>query len=148
MGEIRSMNVLLDINVVLDVFLNRSEFLADSAAVVQANHEGRLIAHVSAASLPTIFYIVRRNAGLERARLVVIECLNSFHIVPVARSTLELACTLPAPDFEDNLQMACGIEAQMDALVTRDPTGYPSSSVPVMLPAQAMAQLAPKPPGV
>ena len=43
------MNLLLDINVVLDVFLSRTEFLGDSAAVLQANHEGRLRAFLSAA---------------------------------------------------------------------------------------------------
>ena len=136
------MNVLLDINVVLDVFLNRSEFLPDSAAVFQANHEGRLTAHVSAASLPTIFYIARRNAGIDRARAVVAECLLSFAIVPVARSTLELACTLAGSDFEDNLQVASAIEARLDAIVTRDPAGYASGPVPAFLPGQTIARLA------
>jgi hypothetical protein len=75
------MNALLDINIVLDVFLNRDEFLPESAAIFFANHENRLIGHLSAASLPTIFYIVRRNVGYERAKVVVIECLSSFTIL-------------------------------------------------------------------
>ena len=69
------MNVLVDINVLLDVFLNRTTWLADSAAVVQANHDGRITIHVSAVTLPTIFYIVRRQAGIPQAQMVVDECL-------------------------------------------------------------------------
>jgi len=42
------MNVLVDLNVLLDVFLNRAPWLADSAAVLAANHAGRITVHVSA----------------------------------------------------------------------------------------------------
>ena len=136
------MNVLLDINVVLDVFLNRDEFLPDSAAVLLANHEKRLIAHLSAASLPTIFYVVRRNAGRDRAKAVVVECLNSFTIIPIGRSTAELACRLDGPDFEDNLQMAAAVEGRLDAIITRDPAGYSNSPAPIFLPGQALEELA------
>jgi predicted nucleic acid-binding protein len=136
------MNVLLDINIVLDVFLKRDEFLPESAAIFFANHENRLIGHLSAASLPTIFYIVRRNAGHERAKVVVIECLESFTILPVGRSTVELACTLQGRDFEDNLQVAAAVEGGLDAIVTRDPAGYPDSPLPVYSPAQVLAELA------
>lgn len=58
--------VLLDINVVLDVFLARSPWPADAALVIQAGLDGRIRAHLSAATLPTIFYLVRRNADLDR----------------------------------------------------------------------------------
>ncbi len=98
--------ILLDINVVLDVFLARRPWLDDSAAVIQASLDGKLTAHLSAASLPTIFYLVRRNADLDRARAVVTECLRSFDIVPVDRQTLELAATLAGSDFEDNVLAA------------------------------------------
>lgn len=47
--------VLLDINVVLDVFLAREPWLADSAAVLQACLDGTFTAYLSAASIPTIF---------------------------------------------------------------------------------------------
>ena len=136
------MNVLLDINIVLDVFLKRDEFLPESAAVLLANHERRLVGHLSAASLPTIYYVIRRNAGRERARIVVVECLTSFTILPISRATAELACTLGGHDFEDNLQMAAAVEGRLDAIVTRDPAGYPNSPILVYLPGQALAELA------
>lgn len=62
------MNVLADLNVLLDVFLNRTAWLAESAAVLAANQARRITVHLSAAGLPTIFYIVRRNAGVPQAR--------------------------------------------------------------------------------
>jgi predicted nucleic acid-binding protein len=137
--------VLLDINVVLDVFLARNPWLADSAAVVQAGLDGEITAYLSAASLPTIFYLVRQNANLAKAHAVVKECLDSFSIISVDRSALELATTFPGSDFEDNLQIACAMEAKLDAIVTRDPKGFAGSPVPVLSPAEFLAKL-PKPP--
>jgi len=133
--------VLLDINVLFDVFLNRAEFLADSAAVFQANHEGRLDACISAASLGTVFYVVRRTADYDRAKNVVSECLNSFTIIPVSRSTLELAITLAGRDFEDNLQIASAVEGHLDGIATRDPRGYAGSAVPVQSPPEVLAHI-------
>src|ERR1700678_2671782 len=104
------MRVLLDINVVVDVFLARDPWLADSAAVVQAGLDGKVTAFLSAASLPTIFYVVRGNANLAKAHAVVKECLATFSIVRVDRTHLEVATTLPGSDFEDNLQIACAVE--------------------------------------
>lgn len=133
--------VLLDINVVLDVFLARSPWLADAASVIQAGLDGRIRAHLSAASLPTIFYLVRRHADLDRARAVVKACLDSFEIVPVDRRDLELAASLPASDFEDNVLIAGAVLARLDAIVTRDPRGFTGSPVPALSPAELLARL-------
>jgi hypothetical protein len=133
--------VLLDINVVLDVFLAREPWLADSAAVVQAGLDGTVSPHLCAASLPTIFYLVRRNANLARAHSVVGECLKTFALVPVDRQALETAASLPGSDFEDNLQIACAVLARLDAIVTRNPQDFTSSPVPVLTPAEFLAQV-------
>ncbi len=133
--------ILLDINVVLDVFLARSPWLADSASVIQAGFDGKVTAHLSAASLPTIFYLVRRNADLDKARAVVKECLNSFQILPVDRQTPDLAATLPTSDFEDNVLIVSARLARLDAIVTRDPKGFAGSPVPAMSPAELLAHL-------
>ncbi len=139
------MTVLLDINVVLDVFLARDPWLADSAAVVQAGLDGKVPAYLSTASLPTIFYIVRHNADLAKAHAVIKECLDTFSILTVDRTTLEMATTFPGSDFEDNLQIAFAVEAKLDAIVTRNPKDFTGSPVPVMTPAELLALLAKAP---
>ena len=133
--------VLFDINILLDVFLARAPWVTESAAVLAANRRGEVGGHVSAASLPTIFYIVRRNADIAKAHRVVTECLASLEIIPVARTTLELARTMPGSDFEDNLQIASALEAKLDAIVTRDAVGFAGSPVAVLSPAGLLARL-------
>src|SRR5947199_4561600 len=115
---------LLDISVILDLLLNRSPWAADAAFLWDAHRQGQIRALVAAFSLPTIFYIVRRQAGLAPAQAAVQACLSTLDIVPLDQATLLAAQAFPGPDFEDNLQIACALQAGVDAIVTRDPRGF------------------------
>ncbi len=137
------MKVLFDTNVVLDVLLVRQPWYPEAAQVWDANQQGQITAAFAAFSLPTIFYLVRRQADLQRAHDSLTICLKSLDIVPVLRSTLELAHALPGNDFEDNLQIACALEAKLDAIVTRDPNGFSGAPVTVLTPAELLARLVP-----
>lgn len=136
------MRTLLDINVLLDVFLARQPWLSEASQVWDANQNGRINGVIAAFSLPTLYYIVRRHIDLDHANDAVRICLASFEVGSVQRSTLELALNQVGEDFEDNLQLACALEAKVDAVVTRDPRGFPDASVSVLSPNELLAQLA------
>jgi predicted nucleic acid-binding protein len=136
------MTALLDLNVLLDALLGREPWRAEADAIWDANREGRIGGRVSAAALPTLFYVIRKQEGLARAHLAIANCLRSLEIVPVDRKVLEIATTLPGSDFEDNLQIACAVEAKLDAIVTRNPKDFAGSPVPVLTPTELLALLA------
>jgi len=135
------LNVLLDTNVVLDVLLARAPWVNDAADVWDAHHESRLNAYVAAFSIPTIFYVVRRQNDLTEAHEAVRVCLETLEIASVGRSTLDLARQQPGSDFEDALQIASALEAGVDAIVTRDLAGFAQSPVPAITPTDLLAQL-------
>jgi predicted nucleic acid-binding protein len=139
------MTVLLDLNVVLDALLGREPWRAEADAIWDANRDGRIGGRVSAAALPTLFYVIRKQEDVARAHLAVANCLRSLEIVPVDRTTLEMATNLPGSDFEDNLQIACAVEARLDAIVTRNPKDFSGSPVLVLTPAELLALLAKAP---
>ena len=91
---------------------------------------------------PTVFYVMRRQSDLRRAHEGVRICLESLEIAPVARSTLQLARRQAGSDYEDNLQIACAVEAGLDAIVSRDLTGFAQSPIPVLAPADLLQQVA------
>jgi predicted nucleic acid-binding protein len=134
--------VLLDLNVILDVLLNRAPWVTDSAATWDAHRAGEVVAHVAAFAVPTVFYVMRRQSDLSRAHEGVRICLESLEIAPVGRSTLQLARRQAGSDYEDNLQIACAVEAGLNAIVSRDPTGFAHSPIPVLTPADLLQQLA------
>ena len=129
------MNLLFDTNVILDVLLNRSPWVTDAQKVWQACDDGNVAGYVPASALTDIFYIARRVADLTKAHQAVRVCLDTFVICSVNRQTLEHAYALPGNDFEDNVQIACAVHANLDHILTRDPSGFSSSPVPALTPA-------------
>ena len=136
------MKVLLDLNIILDVLLNRAPWVTDSAAIWDAHRAGELVAHVAAFAVPTVFYVMRRQSDLRRAHEGVRICLESLEIAPVGRATLQLARRQAGSDYEDNLQIACAAEAGVDAIVSRDPGGFAHSPIPIWAPADLRQHLA------
>jgi predicted nucleic acid-binding protein len=132
---------LLDTSVVLDLLLNRSPWAADAAILWEAHRQSKIRAWIAAFSLPTIFYIVRKQGGLPAARTAVQACLTTLDIAPTDQATLLAAQALAGLDFEDDLQIACGLHAGVDAIVSRDPRGFAGSPIPVLIPADVVASL-------
>jgi hypothetical protein len=139
------MNVLIDVNVVLDVILEREPWLSDSKGVWDACYQMRLTGHLVATGLTNLFYISRRIIGTERARAGVHICLATFEIIPVGRMELEQADAMAGSDLEDNVCLACASSARRDAIVTRNPKDFKSSVAPVLTPAELLALLAKAP---
>src|SRR4051794_37523029 len=96
-----------------------------------AHQKGQIQALAAAFTLPTLFYIVRKQAGLTAAHTAVQLCLSTIDFAPVDQITLLNAQKLAGPDFEDNLQITCAVQAGVDGIVTRDPRGFAHSPIPV-----------------
>ncbi|HEV3339257.1 MAG TPA: PIN domain-containing protein [Pirellulales bacterium] len=135
------MTPLLDINTVLDVLLVRHPWFTDAAQVWDAHRNGQISAVVAAFTVPTVFYIVRRQRNLADAHDAVRICLATLDVIPIQRSTLELARTLSGNDYEDNVQIACAIESQRDSIVTRNPNDFAGAPMPVLTPAELVVRL-------
>jgi predicted nucleic acid-binding protein len=135
------MKSLLDINVVLDVLLERQPFFKQSDEVWKACDDGRVEGYISATTLPTIFYIARKLHGLERARKSIELCLQAFDIAPVNGKILETAFQMAGRDFEDDLQIACAVSLGLDAICTRDSAGFVASPVPALSPELLLSRI-------
>ena len=134
------MKILLDLNVILDVVLDRDPFVADALAVCRECATGRSAGYLAAISLPTLFYLVKKIKHLESAREAVRLCLESFEIAPVTRNELTSARDSQGADFEDNIQIACAVSSGVGMIVTRNAADFSHSPIPVMTPAEWLAK--------
>jgi len=82
---------------------------------------------VTALCIANVFYVGRRLAGLGKAEQSIRDCLAAFEVLSIARPTLEAALLLPGSDYEDNIQIAAAILANLDGIITRDPSGFPQA---------------------
>lgn len=135
------MRVLLDVNVLLDFLLDRAPWSVEATEIWKAHHAEQLTGVVSAASLPTVFYLAQRAEGREYALTSVELLFDELEIAAVDATTVQSALAMPGVDFEDNLQIACAIQHQADVIITRDPADFISSPVPIMSPAELLRTL-------
>lgn len=136
------MSVLLDLNILLDLFLEREPWRGEAGAIWQANHEGRITAHLASFSVPTLYYIIQKQLGDDPARRAVDRCLVSLSIIATSRFTIENTFVLNGPDFEDDLQIAAAKDAGLDAIVTRDLGGFIHSPVQPLSPGELLTLIA------
>lgn len=137
------MKVLLDTNIILDFLLEREPFLKDADDLFQAIASDRVEGYVTATTVTDIFYIVRKQTkSLERAREAVATTLAALEVCLVNRSILEAALASNLRDFEDAVQLACATTDSLDAIMTRDASGFAGASLPILSVAELLERLA------
>jgi predicted nucleic acid-binding protein len=137
------MRVLFDTNVLLDAILAREPFVADAIVLLQAVETGTIHGFMSATTITDVHYLVgQQTKSAETAMTAVTQLLALMEICAVDRETLERAVSLELADFEDAIQIACAIGLSLDAIVTRDVSGFTGSPIPVLSPDALKSQLA------
>lgn len=130
--------ILFDVNVILDVLLDRSPHAAASAAAWAAVEAGIAEGMLAAHALTTIHYLIRKDAGAGKAKRIVSATLRVFGVAAVDSAVIQEALQLPGSDFEDAVTAAAARLAGCDYIVTRDPKGFRGSPVPSLTPEAAI----------
>src|SRR5437899_2527528 len=125
---------LVDINVVLDVLLDRQPHVEGSAAVWDAIETGLSKGFLAAHAITTIHYLVRKELGAARAKRTVSAILRIFDVATVDREVIQDALQLSLPGFEDSVTAAAARLAGCDFIVTRDPNGFRGSPIRSLTP--------------
>jgi predicted nucleic acid-binding protein len=132
--------VLIDVNVVLDLLLDRKPFVEASAAVWAAIETGTAEGVLAAHAVTTIHYLVQKEMGGAKARRIIAEILRIFDVAAVDLTVVQAALHLPLPDFEDAVTASAARLAGCDFIVTRDLKGFRGSPVRPLTP-EAVAPL-------
>ena len=131
--------LLLDLHVFLDVILDRPPGADVAAALWAAIERGEGHGMVPAHGVTTIFYLLEKARDAAFAREGIERLISVFDVAQVDDNVVRRALALAWPDFEDAVCAAAAEASGCDALVTRDPDGYPNASFPVMDPAAALS---------
>jgi predicted nucleic acid-binding protein len=133
--------LLLDTNVVLDIFLERSPHLGPAALLWAAIETDQAVGLIPAHGVTTLHYLIARDRGAREARDVVAQILTVCRVAPVDERVVRAALALEWPDFEDAVSAAAAERARCDLIVTRDPRGFRRARVTALDPATVLAQL-------
>jgi hypothetical protein len=89
----------------------------------------------------TIFCLLEKARGAAFAREGVERLIRVFNVAPVDDDVVRRALAFAWSDFEGAVCAAAAEASGCDALVTRDPDGYPNAPLPVIDPAAALSWL-------
>jgi len=136
------MNVLIDLNVLLDVFQERIPYYRSSALILSKSLEGFFVAIIPAHALTTLHYLVSKSSGAVKANEVIDIMLTSFTVAPISKKTFRRARELNAADFEDSVVMAVAEEMNCLYIITRNGKDFLKSPIQVLSPSEFLIQLA------
>ena len=128
------MRAVLDTNVVIDVIAAREPFVADSRAIFDLCETGKADGVVSALTLCTVAYVLRKfvTPGVMRTKLR--DFRNVLTPIDLSVSLLDKAISSPISDFEDAVQFYTAAYSGADYIITRNVKHFPQDNIPVLTP--------------
>jgi hypothetical protein len=126
------MRLLIDINVLLDVALQRPAAPASARllALCGKQHEAWLAWH----SVATLAYLIERQLSAVPGGDFIRGILEWADVATTGKADALVALDLPLTDFEDALQAAAAMACGAQFIITRNERDFRKSPVPALSP--------------
>lgn len=134
--------VLLDINVLIDVLARREPYYAASAAVWAGAESRGIEGFVSANSITTAYYLLRKVSDRATAKQGIHLTKQVFHIASIDEALIEKALNSSFDDFENAVQHETALRVKATAIITRNVRDFRYSSVSVFTPDAFLDRIA------
>jgi predicted nucleic acid-binding protein len=126
--------VFVDTDVVLDLLLEREPFYQHSAALFTLAHRRVVSVHLSAVTISTLYYFLRKYKGSAQARARITGLRSIVTVLPTDVMVVDQAIASRFADFEDAVQYYTALGSDMDVLVTRNTSDFKQAELPVITP--------------
>jgi hypothetical protein len=133
------MTVFLDTDILLDVLAKREPFFKDSMRMFDLCESARIKGAVSALSLCTLAYVLRKSTTQSQMKNTLRALRNVLNIVDTSGNIINRAIDSALSDFEDAVQFFSAVHCGADYIVTRNVKHFPSDTVPALTPAAFLA---------
>ncbi|MBO4622723.1 MAG: PIN domain-containing protein [Bacilli bacterium] len=133
------MKVLIDTNIVLDILLERKDYIEDSLSCIKKAIDNGDRLFISASSATDIYYIIRKQTG---SRSIALDGLKKIaEIATFAEVNDECIYTAfysKLVDFEDAVVDAVATNVNADVILTRNTLDFTNSTNTIMTPFDFM----------
>jgi predicted nucleic acid-binding protein len=139
MNSLLNKKVFLDINVILDILLKREKLYKAPALIFKAVENGKINGLICSLSFPTLFYILSKELGKDKAVILLNKIRLIFNISLVDEKIIDKSLVSGFKDFEDAIQYYSALIARADYLITRNIKDFKSTGIPVISPEEFIA---------
>ncbi|MEX0323422.1 MAG: PIN domain-containing protein [Puniceicoccaceae bacterium] len=130
------MKILVDTNIILDVWLAREPFWRDSAKVLGLIEQNKFKGIISPTTVTTLHYLSKKKLGEKKARELIKNLLKICTVGKVMEDTFHQALDFDIPDFEDAVLSALARDEHADYIATRNIRDFRKSPITAKEPAQ------------
>lgn len=135
------MKILLDTNVLLDVFLERKPFYDSSIRVMALVERSKIEGWICGTTVTTIYYLIEKALSRREAETHTKNLLKIFHVTPVNLYVLQSAIDTKFRDYEDGVLHQAALSAGVDGIATRNTKDFKHSQLPVYTPEEFITAL-------
>jgi predicted nucleic acid-binding protein len=129
------MKIMIDTNIILNVYQNEMPFVANSARILKLSERRKITGIVTASTITDIYYMLGRHIK-DKAQLktLVQKFLTTVKLADVTATDVTEAFNLSMDDFEDALFAQCAKRLKADYIITRNTKDFINSPVAFMEP--------------
>ena len=133
------MKILVDTNVILDVWLRREPFWQDSAKVLSSVESGELIGLLCPTTVTTLHSLGHKTLGETKARELIAQLLSLFELGELTKEVFDCALGSEIADFEDAVLEAVAMQSKVECIVTRNIRDFRKSRVSAKEPQEILS---------
>ena len=137
------MNVTIDLNIFLDFFLRRGEHEA-ALELLSLCKEKAITGFTPSHGLPTVYYLLRKNLGNEKALHAIDYLLQFLEITPINKELLIKARKKEFSDYEDAIVFTSATQNNSEFIVTSNIKHFKQSEIPVVTAKFFMSEIVSK----
>ena len=135
------MILLIDANILLDVLINRQDFVKDSSMIWKLCETNQAKGYISALTFANLMYIMRKQLDSETIEKLLVQLKFIFDFTDFGVSDLQRAAEMKWTDFEDAVQSATAERLHADFIITRNVKDFRSSKIMALTPTEFLARI-------
>ncbi len=135
------MILLIDANILLDVLMNRQDFVKDSSMIWKLCETNQTKGYISALTFANLMYIMRKQLDPETIEKLLVQLKFIFDFTDFGVSDLQRAAEMKWTDFEDAVQSATAERLHADFIITRNVKDFRSSKIMALTPTEFLARI-------
>ena len=135
------MVLLIDANILLDVLLNRADYVKEYALIWKLSETDKATGYVSALTFANLVYIMRKQLTPDKIEEVYQKLSLIFRFADLSVSDLAHAAELNWKDFEDAVQSVTAERIHVDYIITRNVRDFAQSKVVAFTPSELLARI-------
>ncbi len=135
------MILLIDANIILDVLMNRTDFVRESSLIWKLCETKKAKGYISTLAYANMMYVMRKQLTPALIKEVFDKLRLIFEFASFSQAVLEKAVNAGWSDFEDAVQSMVAESVHADYIITRNPKDFAASNIPALTPSEFLLKI-------